>query len=110
MTHSNFDLFSKLLSRSGAAFRRENWHKSRANQDEHGWFARVLHLRRSIELWIRNRLHECVRCRGCQSEVSIFEPYCPRCGQAYPARVSTTAVVYLAIGFAFLTFMLWFLF
>jgi hypothetical protein len=60
--------------------------------------------------WIRNRLRECVRCRGCQSEVLPFETICPRCGQANPAKVSIVAVVYLAIGFALLTFTFWILF
>ena len=67
-------------------------------------------VRSSIKPWIRNRLRECVRCRGCQSDVAPFEPICPRCGQANPAKVSPIAVVYLAIGFAFLTLMLWLIF
>jgi hypothetical protein len=60
-----------------------------------------------IEDWIRNRLRECVRCRGCQGEVAPLESNCPRCGQANPAKVSITAVVYLAIGFALVTIALW---
>jgi hypothetical protein len=64
----------------------------------------------SIEHWFRNRLRECVRCRGCQSEVAPLESICPRCGQANPATVSTSGVVYLALGFAFLAVTLSFLF
>ncbi len=64
----------------------------------------------SIEHWLRHRLRECVRCRGCQSEVAPFESICPRCGQANPARVSISGVVYLALGFVFLAVTLSFLF
>jgi hypothetical protein len=110
MTHSIFEQISKLRSRSGASLRHENWHKSRANQIENGRFTSVHRACSSIELWIRNRLGECVRCRGCQSEVAPFETNCPRCGQANPAQVSVIAVVYLAIGFALLALTLWLIF
>jgi hypothetical protein len=110
MTHSIFDQISKLRSHSGASIRREKWHKPSANQNEQGWIAQVHRVRGYVEQWIRNRVRECVRCRGCQSEVLPFETICPTCGQANPAKVSPVAVVYLAIGFAILTFTLWLIF
>jgi hypothetical protein len=110
MTHTIFDQISKLRSRSGASFRRENWHKSRANQNEQGRFGLVHRVRSAVEFWIGNRLRECIRCRGCQGEVAPFETHCPRCGQGNPARVSPIAVVYLALGFVVLAFTLWLLF
>jgi hypothetical protein len=110
MTHSIFEQISKLRSRTGASIRGEKCHPSFANQPEHGWLARVQRVRDYVEPWIRNRVRECVRCRGCQSDVLPLETICPRCGQANPAKVSPIAVVYLAIGFAILTFALWILF
>jgi hypothetical protein len=110
MAQSIFDQISKLRSRTGASIRREKWHPSCANENEHGWLARVQRVRDYVEPWIRNRLRECVRCRGCQSEVLPLETICPKCGQANPAKVSPVAVVYLGIGFAILTFTLWLIF
>jgi hypothetical protein len=67
-------------------------------------------VRSSVEDWIRNQLRESVRCRGCRSEVTPFESHCPKCGQANPAKVSTIAVVYLAIAFVILAVVLSFVF
>ena len=67
------------------------------------------HSRRSIVRWFQTRMHECVHCSECQNVIFPLTSYCPRCGQVNPAKVSISAAVYLALGFAFLTFTLSFL-
>jgi hypothetical protein len=54
-------------------------------------------VRNTVEHWMHNRLQECVHCRECESEIPPFATYCPKCGQADPAKVSATAAVYPAI-------------
>ena len=63
-------------------------------------------VRVSIVRWIQSRMQECTRCRECETEITPFASHCPKCGQANPARVSTSAVVYLAIGFVFVMLMM----
>jgi hypothetical protein len=53
--------------------------------------------------WLQARLQECLHCTECQSGIAPFAAYCPKCGQANPAKVSISAAVYLTLGFAFLT-------
>lgn len=55
-------------------------------------------VRGSVKQWMHNRLQECVHCRECESEIPAFAPYCPKCGQANPAKVSATAAVYPAVA------------
>ena len=47
--------------------------------------------------WFHSRWQECVHCRECGSEITPFASHCPKCGQANPAKVSATAVIYPAI-------------
>ena len=66
-------------------------------------------VRSSIEQWLESRKQECIHCHGCGSEIAPFDSHCPKCGQGNPAKVSTSAGVYLAAGIAILTLMLSFL-
>jgi hypothetical protein len=60
----------------------------------------------SIVEWFQTRIQECVHCTECQNVIIPFTSHCPKCGQANPAKVSISAALYLALGFAFLTFTL----
>jgi len=64
-----------------------------------GLFFRV---RNSVEQWMHSRLQECIHCRECGSEITPFATHCPTCGQANPAKVSATGIVYPAIVAGFL--------
>jgi hypothetical protein len=55
-------------------------------------------VRNSVEQWMHCRLQECVHCRECQSEIPPLATYCPKCGQADPAKVSASAAIYPAIA------------
>ena len=66
--------------------------------------------RGSIVRWFQTRMRECVHCRECQNLIIPFVSHCPKCGQVNPAKVSVSAAVYLALGFAVLTLTLPFLF
>jgi hypothetical protein len=59
-------------------------------------------IRNSLEHWVQNRMQECVHCTGCDSVIFPLASYCPKCGQANPTQVSTSAVVCLVLGFVFL--------
>jgi hypothetical protein len=65
--------------------------------------------RDAIVQWIQARIQECVHCAECQSKVMPFASHCPNCGQANPAKVSTSAALCLAVGFVFLVFASFFL-
>ena len=54
--------------------------------------------RTSVQRWLQNRWQECIQCNECQAPIAPFAALCPVCGQAKPAKVSTYAGVYLAIG------------
>ena len=69
-------------------------HRSRAkSQDQTG---------DPVVQWLRNRANECVLCSACQKKTIPFAAYCHNCGQANPAKVSASAVVYLTIAIVFL--------
>jgi hypothetical protein len=57
----------------------------------------------SMEHWLRIRVQECMRCSACKHSVKPWASTCRNCGQANPARVSATAGIFLALGFAILT-------
>jgi hypothetical protein len=51
-------------------------------------------------------MQESVHCTSCDSVIVPFASYCPKCGQANPTQVSTSAAVCLVLGFVFLAFAL----
>jgi hypothetical protein len=60
----------------------------------------------SARQWFHERLEECVHCRECNGAVTPWDLRCPHCGQEHPAKVSTSAAVYLVIGASCLVFVL----
>ena len=67
------------------------------------WAGRI---RTCVQQWFQRRMDECVHCRQCDSLVTPWESYCPKCGQRDPARVSPSAAVYPVLGFALLAMVL----
>jgi hypothetical protein len=63
----------------------------------------------AIMRWFQARIQECVHCAECQSKVMPFASHCPNCGQANPAKVSTSAALGLAVGIVLLAFACFFL-
>jgi hypothetical protein len=66
-------------------------------------------VRDSIRQWFNNRVQECFHCSQCDARVTPFATHCPNCGQTNPAKVSTSAVVGMIIGFVVVTLLLSFL-
>jgi hypothetical protein len=66
----------------------------------HTSFNIVVRIRASVWHWFKDRMQECVRCTGCDSAVFPFVSYCPKCGQANPTQVSTSAAVCLVLAFS----------
>jgi hypothetical protein len=64
----------------------------------HTGFSLVVRVRDSVGHWFQDRKQECVHCTGCDSVVFPFFSYCPKCGQASPTRVSTSAAICLVLG------------
>ena len=60
--------------------------------------------RNAIVRWLQARVQECGHCAQCQGKVMPFASHCPNCGQANPAKVSTSAALYLAVGLVLLVF------
>jgi hypothetical protein len=56
-------------------------------------------IRASINQWLHSRLHECAHCCQCDGPVTLWDSYCPICGQKDPARHSKSAAVQLLLGF-----------
>lgn len=59
-------------------------------------------MRDGVKVWLHDRLQETVHCCECESAVTPWDRHCPICGQENPARVSTSAVVYLVLAFVLL--------
>jgi hypothetical protein len=63
-------------------------------------------IRASIRQWFTNRKRECAHCCQCDAPVTIWDSYCPICGQRDPARHSTSVAVQLILGLILLTIVL----
>jgi hypothetical protein len=59
-------------------------------------------IRDVIKQWLLRRMHECVHCCQCEGAVTPWDSFCPICGQRNPARLSSSAAVYLVLGFVML--------
>jgi hypothetical protein len=55
-------------------------------------------VRASVGHWFADRIHECAHCCQCDAHVTIWDSYCPICGQKDPARHSKSAAVQLLLG------------
>lgn len=60
-------------------------------------------IRASLRLWFTNRMHECAHCCQCDGRVTLWDSYCPICGQKDPARHSKSVALQLLAGFILLT-------
>ena len=56
-----------------------------------------------IRQWLRSRMEECTRCSQCDHPVKPWDSSCSTCGQASPARLPTSATVYLVLGYVLLS-------
>jgi hypothetical protein len=58
---------------------------------------------RSSKHWLHRRLQEFTHCSECDRAINPCASHCPTCGQANPARVSSSVGIFLTLGIVLLT-------
>ena len=75
----------------------------------HSLFSTAGRVVRLSERWLCRRKQEFTHCSECDNAVNPWDSCCPNCGQAYPARVSSSVGMFLTLGMVLLTSTLCFL-
>jgi hypothetical protein len=65
----------------------------------HQCYESAARVRAFLGQWFTSRMHECAHCCQCDGHVTLWDSYCPTCGQKDPARHSKSVAAQVLLGF-----------